>query len=86
MNGAQYSSDTSLPIIMSNVYCATNQTSLNACQFDMNNPDDCDHYYDVGLVCTGVGVRWQQRYWAGCQPSICCAAACFSCCSRLHGC
>lgn len=74
VNGTEYSSDTSLPIIIAHVACAANQTSLNACAFDRNTPENptCEHGDDVGLVCTGRRTGVQCGTWHG------------ACCGLVH--
>lgn len=57
VNGTEYTRDASLPVIIAHVSCAANQTSLSACSFDLNSPDNptCQHDDDVGLVCAAPG-------------------------------
>lgn len=68
VNGTAYTSDASLPILIAHVACGTaaNQTSLNACSFDWNDPPmpTCEHADDVGLVCTKG--RWAAGGASGC--------------------
>ena len=72
VNGVEYSSDSTLPIIIRDVYCAANQTSLNACSFNVPNPNNipCQHSNDVGLVCTGTVCAFSSAAGPGASHSL----------------